>query len=245
MNLSRLILPTVPKMAIAAALVVGASVPASAATYLVNFTTLNNSGVTGTATLDFNKATDQLQVAFNVSGLEPGVMHVAHIHGLFNNGGQAKNSTTPTSAQDTDGDGYIELAEGQQTYGDIILPLGDIGSSASGTSTYTATFNLNDPSVFGSGFTAADLMPFQLREIVIHGLTVPAGPGMGTPGEVNGTNGFLAVLPVASGEIQPGGGNMSAVPEPAAWALMITGFFGVGGMVRSRKKVRRTLSYAS
>ena len=241
---SRLKLPSMPKLAIAAALLVGASVPASAATYIANFTSLNGSGVTGSALLDFNKTTDQLKVTFNVTGLEPGVTHVAHIHGLFNNGGQAMNSTTPTMAQDTDGDGFIELAEGQTSYGDIILPLGDIGSSASGTSNYTATFNLGDSSVFANGFDAQDLMPFQLREIVIHGLTVPAGPGQGTTGEVNGTNGFLAVLPVASGEIQPGGG-MSAVPEPATWALLISGFFGVGGLVRSRKKVRRRLAYAS
>ena len=87
-------------------------------------------------------------------------------------------------------------------------------------------------------------MPFQLREIVIHGLTVPAGPGSGTAGEVDGTNGFLAVLPVASAEIMPGGA-MSAVPEPASWAMMIFGFFGVGGLVRSRVKVRRKLAYAN
>ena len=87
--------------------------PASAATYVANFTTLNDSGVTGSAILDFNESTDQLQVNFNVSGLEPGVTHLAHIHGLFNGGGQAKNSSTPTLSQDTDGDGYIELAEGK------------------------------------------------------------------------------------------------------------------------------------
>ncbi|MXP27721.1 hypothetical protein GRI58_02645 [Porphyrobacter algicida] len=95
---SRLKLPSLPKMAVAAALMVGASVPASAATYVANFTTLNNSGVFGSALLDFNQTTDELKVTFNVSGLEPGVTHVAHIHGLFNNGGQAKNSTTPTMA---------------------------------------------------------------------------------------------------------------------------------------------------
>ncbi|THD59164.1 MAG: PEP-CTERM sorting domain-containing protein [Phenylobacterium sp.] len=27
----------------------------------------------------------------------------------------------------------------------------------------------------------------------------------------------------------------NAVPEPATWALMLTGFFGVGGMLRRRQ----------
>jgi hypothetical protein len=30
----------------------------------------------------------------------------------------------------------------------------------------------------------------------------------------------------------------SAVPEPAAWALMLTGFFGLGGMLRTRRRAR-------
>ena len=39
----------------------------------------------------------------------------------------------------------------------------------------------------------------QLREIIIHGLTVPA-TGI-APGEVDGTAGYKVVLPVAGGEI--------------------------------------------
>jgi hypothetical protein len=48
-------------------------------------------------------------------------------------------------------------------------------------------------------------LPLELRHIVIHGKTVPAGPGSGTPGEVDGTNGYLTVLPVLCGEIDPVG----------------------------------------
>jgi hypothetical protein len=48
--------------------------------------------------------------------------------------------------------------------------------------------------VIGSG------TQLELREVVIHGLTVPA-VGAGTPGEVDGSAGYKVVLPVAGGEI--------------------------------------------
>lgn len=220
----------------ASAAAVAATAPASAATFVVDFTTLNNSGVTGNALLDLNAASRMLTVTFNVAGLDPAGGHVAHIHGLFNPGGQPTNSTVPTPAQDTDGDGFIELAEGQVTYGPIIVPLGDIGSSPSGTSNFSMTYDLNDPSVFGGSFGFDDLVPLQLREIVIHGLTVPPGVGAGTSGEVDGSGGFIAVLPVAAGQISPRA--VSAVPEPATWAMMILGFGAIGGVLRNRPKVR-------
>lgn len=40
-------------------------------------------------------------------------------------------------------------------------------------------------------------------------------------------------------------GERSAVPEPATWAMMLIGFFGIGGMVRSnRRKPKVAASYA-
>lgn len=223
----------------AAAIALAAASPAMSAQYIANFTTLNSSGVTGSALLDLDEMARLLTVTFNVSGLDPSGPHVAHIHGLFTPGGQPKNSFTPTLAQDTDGDGFIEVGEGAATYGPILLPLGDIGSSATGTSTFSMTYDLSDSSIFNNGFDADDLTPLQLREIVIHGLTVPDGLGAGTPGEVDGTNGYLAVLPVASAEIQPFNA-AAAVPEPSTWALLILGFGAVGGTMRLRSsKARR------
>lgn len=214
----------------------------AAQAYDATFTTLNDSGVTGTAMLSLNSGDTLLTVTVHATGLEAGVPHVAHIHGLFSDGttGTPVASTTPTLAQDTDHDGYIELAEGQVTYGPIIVPLAGFDSAETSSVDYTHTFNLLDPSIYAGGYTRTDLLgadfnDLDLRELVIHGLTVPPGPGAGTPGEVNGTNGYLAVLPVASAEI-------AAVPEPSTWALMILGMGGIAAL-RFRSKRRAVTAF--
>ncbi len=51
-------------------------------------------------------------------------------------------------------------------------------------------------------------MPFELREYVIHGLTVDGSKGAGTPGEVDGTAGYKLVLPVASAEFEAVGSEL-------------------------------------
>lgn len=203
--------------------------------YSGTFTALNNSGVSGTATLTLSADAHTLNVLINASGLEAGEPHVAHIHGLESGPGMPLDSTTPTLAQDADHDGYIELGEGLTTYGPIILPLTDFDAAMTSTVAYNHTFNLLDPSVYGAGFNITDLLgpnldELQLRELVLHGMTVPPGPGAGTPGEVNGTNGYLGVLPVASAEIV-----RSAVPEPATWAMMLFGFGAIGFQLRRRR----------
>jgi hypothetical protein len=100
-----------------------------------------------------------------------------------------------------------------------------------------------DPATFNAGFgitdlLGSDLMSLDLREVVIHGLTVPPGPGAGTSGEVNGTNGYLTVLPVASGEI------VAAAPEPGTWAMMLIGFGAVGFAMRRRRQSGAALQVA-
>ena len=38
--------------------------------------------------------------------------------------------------------------------------------------------------------------------------------------------------------------SISAIPEPAAWGLMILGFGAIGGAMRRRAKLRTTAAYA-
>lgn len=159
-------------------------------------TPLNNSGVTGTFTIE-QKGQGQIRVMIHATGLEvTDQPHVAHIHGQAG----STDAMCPTMAQDSDGDGYVELAEGLTTYGPIIVPLGDVDPNNDGTVDYSMTFNLNKTSTFADGMNKGSALPLDLREIVIHGLTVPA-VGAGTPGEVDGTAGYKVVLPVACGEV--------------------------------------------
>ncbi|MXO86450.1 PEPxxWA-CTERM sorting domain-containing protein, partial [Altererythrobacter aurantiacus] len=133
-------------------------------------------------------------------------------------------------------DGFVEIGEGAVSYGAIILPLTGIGEvGADGILDYSQTFDLSQMGIFADGFEAADLFPLVFREIVLHGGPVPLGAGAGTGGIINGMQGSYVVgLPVAAGTIS------APVPEPATWALMLLGFFGIGGMMRRSAAVRST-----
>jgi hypothetical protein len=178
--------------------------------YTTTFTTLSNSGVTGEAIIGYDEDSGRITVAISASGLEANQVHIQHIHG-FVDGTQAQ---TPTTAFDTDGDGFVELGEGLPSYGDILLNLttdhsngsgGDNGHShgdvtgfptaPDGTIWFVESYDLP------AGSLTSDPM-LDLREIVIHGMSVPEGAGAGTSGEVDGTAGYKLVLPVASGELE-------------------------------------------
>lgn len=163
----------------------------------VELKALNNSGAQGQAMLRLSADGRTLTVHIKATGLDAGGAHISHIHGLSQNG-QPVESTCPTMAQDEDRDGYVELDEGGLKYGPILIDFGDIDPDKDGRVDFTKAITL-------SGNEQA--LPLKLRHIVVHGKAVPAGPGAGTPGEVNGTNGYLVVLPVLCGEIQPVGNN--------------------------------------
>lgn len=151
---------------------------------------LNNSGAVGKAELRL-AANRNLNVHIVASGLEAGGPHVSHIHGRP--GGA--ESDCPTIAQDTDGDGFVELAEGQVTYGPIIVDFMNIDPDQDGNVDFRTTVKL-------TGAQAAAL-PLPNRHIVIHGKSVGA---VGVPpGEVDGTAGYKVVLPVLCGEIVAAG----------------------------------------
>ena len=144
-------------------------------TYMVEIKSLNNSGVSGMATLTLMG--DELTVHIEASGLEPGMVHPQHIHGFMENN---KNAVCPPMSADTDGDGLVELPEGLPYYGPVLLSLEPFPTAPDGTINYTRTFNISDK---------VDLLPLQNNVIVLHGMTVD--------GE------YVATLPVACGEIKP------------------------------------------
>ncbi|MEO7365891.1 MAG: hypothetical protein ABIW03_06190 [Sphingomicrobium sp.] len=167
-------------------------------THSGTLTALNGSGATGTLRMQLS-GERFLTVQIDATGLEVGVPHVGHIHGLVMSGHPA-NSVCPTTAQDSDHDGYVELAEGQVTYGPIVVPFGNVDPNMDGIVHFTHTYDLNDSSIYATGFSKSDLLPIDLREVVLHGLTLQTGDGV-APGEADGTAGFKAVLPVSCGDI--------------------------------------------
>jgi hypothetical protein len=223
--------------------------PADAAsiTYHATLTPLNGSGVNGTAQLVLDSVANTLSVHIQASGMEPNMVHPQHIHGRFDHnvpgpgtGGMLLDSSVPTLAQDTDHDGFIELDEGHATYGHVIVSLtsppggalsGFPVAAADGTIDFTQLYDLTDPTTFAGGFNVNDLLPLDLREIVLHGMSVPAGVGAGTPGEVDGTAGYKAVLPVAAGEI-------AVVPLPAAGWMLLSAIAGLGAFGRNSARRR-------
>jgi hypothetical protein len=189
-----------------------AAAPANAAVQTLHgtLTALNGSGARGTLNLQL-VGDRYLTVQINANGLEPGVPHVGHIHGLVANDSPV-NSNCPTTAQDVDHDSFVELAEGQVTYGPIIIPFGNVDPDMDGRVQFRHTFDLNDPSIYAAGFSKSDVLPLDLREVVLHGMTLQAGQGATNanslpPNEADGTAGFKAVLPVTCGDIQNTGPN--------------------------------------
>lgn len=158
--------------------------------YRADLRALPNTSGQGTALLRLSADKRTLTIQIRASGLERGP-HLSHIHGLSANG-QPVNSTCPTIAQDSDRDGFVELAEGQVTYGPILIDFDNIDPNQDGAIFFTKTIQLTG---------SEGVLPLQDRHIVIHGKSVGT-VGAGTPGEVDGTAGYKILLPVLCGEIQ-------------------------------------------
>ena len=183
--------------------------------FRTDLTTLNRSGVTGS--VEAAIANGVLTVRIAADGLEPNQTHIAHIHGRVAEDGTPLNSRVPSDAFDTDGDGFVELLEGLPAYGPILLNLSSpqgaglegFPTAPGGTIRFEQSYDLSRTEGFEPGFGGANLMPLDLREFVVHGLSVDGTVGAGTTGEVDGTAGFKLVLPVASGEFVAVGSNLA------------------------------------
>lgn len=79
---------------------------------------LNGSAVEGTAEPKVG-ADRRMQVSINGRGFVPAQTHPQHIHMPSGD----TNGTCPQPNADMDGDGMISLAEGQPSYGPVVLPL--------------------------------------------------------------------------------------------------------------------------
>ena len=162
---------------------------ASSSTYRAVLDDINGSGASGTATLTLSGRT--LTTRIQATGLGTGGAHLGHIHGLVDKN-RAIASRCPGAAEDTDGDGFIELLEGVPVYGPILIDFMNVDPDLDGNVDFTTTTQLAQN---------ADVIPLNKRHVVVHGQNVPA-VGAGTTGEVNGTAGFKVILPNLCGSIR-------------------------------------------
>ncbi|MDX1545166.1 MAG: hypothetical protein R3214_14620, partial [Christiangramia sp.] len=136
---------------------------AKAKMYSVEFGSLNNSGVSGSAELSLEGST--LRVSITATGLHPEMLHPQHIHGFADD---KRNSTCPPESADTSGDGLISVGEGAPFYGGIQLPLimdpdNELSfpvADAEGNINFTMTYEYEDG-------IDNDITPLQNRAIVL------------------------------------------------------------------------------
>lgn len=140
-----------------------------ATTYTAQIEALNDSGVTGSASVTIDG--EELMVEIRASGLSSELTHAQHIR-------VGGDGMCPADDADTDGDNLITTEEAESFFGDIRVSLttdGDTDAESAlemnrfpeatddGTLEYSRTFDLPE------GFTAADI---DGAVIVIHGIDI-------------------------------------------------------------------------
>jgi hypothetical protein len=171
---------------------------------------------------------DRIGAFLNMSGLDPNIPHMAHIH---------SGSTCATSAADTNGDGFVDVVEASAVGGGILVGItGDMSSYTASTSTVASANSLGNLISIGSGSLTsliADLhrpapapttgvaslstnQPFNPAQytVDVHGID----PSITLPSTVQTLPGMTAnqTLPVACGSLQQTAGpQASPAPSPS------------------------------
>ena len=178
--------------------------------YKVQLNPLNNSGVTGTATVMMTE-NGEFEVITDVKGLAPHMEHPQYIFGAVSEGMDMKSMCPPPSAAGADG--LLTLEEGLPFFGPVLISLDDklvpltyenfpVATSA-GTVSYGAKVKTSSlVSAFDAmhnGKQTMEDLELDKRVIVIHGAyainnkIVPAGSNKHAK--------YWKTLPVACGEL--------------------------------------------
>ncbi len=132
----------------------------------LRFESMNGSGVTVTGGIEFEDSV--MVVTMQGDGVESGSEHGVAMHGLRGDGPfyLDPQGTCPTQEHDSDGDGIITDAEGQQAYGAALVPLPPLSVREDGeTFSYTGRVDADEIGWDPIGVPA-------LRVIVLYGMTV-------------------------------------------------------------------------
>lgn len=154
----------------------GQPMPPALQAYKAELHPVNNSGVSGIATIVPSADGAQLTVTIAARNLEAGQPHPQHIHG--HDSGEI--SLCATLAQDMDGNNLLSTAEAAVAGGPPLLPLEPFPTSVDGTITYGQMLPM-------AGLEQA---PLTARIVELHGMTIPGGA-------------YDETIPVACGEIVP------------------------------------------
>lgn len=141
---------------------------------------------------------DTVDVITVARGLTPGIEHMQHIHG-FPSGAFA---ACPSSTNDKDGNGVVDVVEGAAAYGDILVPLdsdlNDLGAQTYPTASADGVIRYEMKGSLAAIGTA--LGDPESRIIAVHGVAPDAQLPPGTQ-TVAALGPATMTLPVACGEL--------------------------------------------
>jgi hypothetical protein len=225
----------VPALALGAVAMAGSPAMADHASGTYSSTLGQLNGTTGTGTITVDVKGSSATVNLQVSGLAQTFMdapypHVQHIHG-------GAKGVCPTPADDANGDGIINVAEGVPGYGDILTTL-----TTSGATTPAEGLNL---ALGGQGGTYSVQRTIELDQatqdslaagtavVVVHGLD-PATAGVpaevfGSPSEIAPELPLGATSPALCGTLIKG--QMGAMPSGGADTGVATESSSTAGMI--------------
>ena len=107
-----------PLLVVALLLAAGCGGEQNRERYTAAIQPLNRSGVDGTAAISLKKGTKNVNFDIRVHGMEPDEIHPQQLFGT-----RQGRAACPTSASDANGNGFVELREGERAYGRPVLAL--------------------------------------------------------------------------------------------------------------------------
>lgn len=137
---------------------------------------LNESGAGGTAVLTLTED-GSLEISIEADGLAPGQPHAQHIHGDTD---LTQDFTCPGPEADADGDGFVNVAEGVPSYGNIHISLTTEGDTTpdSGLAVDRMPAADDDGRISYSRTLTADQLPqgtaaaIRNLHVVLHGIDI-------------------------------------------------------------------------